>query len=74
MPADESLFWYWASIGFSAAGVALFLWLLKAPKRKDEPAGSAIGGRGTPRSTGPGIDPPASNPGEPPNREIDPEA
>ncbi len=31
MPADESLAYYWASIGFSAAGVVLFLWLLRAP-------------------------------------------
>jgi hypothetical protein len=32
MPLDESLAYYWASIGFSAAGVVLFLWLLKPPK------------------------------------------
>lgn len=37
MPLDESLAYYWASIGFSAAGVVLFLWLLKTPKAGPSP-------------------------------------
>ena len=37
MRLDESLAYYWASIGFSAAGVVLFLWLLKAPKAGPSP-------------------------------------
>ena len=39
MPADESLAYYWASIGFSAAGVVLFLWLMRAPGRRDPEPG-----------------------------------
>lgn len=35
MPLDESLAYYWASIGFSAAGVVLFLWLLKPARKVD---------------------------------------
>ncbi|MEP6801729.1 MAG: hypothetical protein ABJC07_07320 [Acidobacteriota bacterium] len=41
MPADESLAYYWASIGFSAAGVVLFLWLMRAPGRPDPEKGIA---------------------------------
>ncbi len=46
MPADESLAYYWASIGFSAAGVILFLWLLRTP-RPGKPGNGSRATRGS---------------------------
>jgi hypothetical protein len=41
MPVDESLAYYWTSLGLSAAGVVVFLWLLlPARKRKSETGAS----------------------------------
>ncbi|HYK41855.1 MAG TPA: hypothetical protein VE007_05645 [Thermoanaerobaculia bacterium] len=32
MPIDESVAYYWTSLGLSAAGFLLFLWLVRAPR------------------------------------------
>jgi hypothetical protein len=34
VPLDESLAYYWTSLGLSAAGILVFLWLLLPPRRK----------------------------------------
>ncbi|HEY6147040.1 MAG TPA: hypothetical protein VIZ69_05055 [Thermoanaerobaculia bacterium] len=36
MPFDQSVAYYWTSLGLSAAAVILFLWLVRTPRR---PAG-----------------------------------
>jgi len=32
VPLDQSVAYYWTSLGLSAAAVFLFLWLLKKPR------------------------------------------
>jgi hypothetical protein len=34
VPLDESLAYYWTSLGMAAVGVVVFLWLLLPPKKK----------------------------------------
>jgi hypothetical protein len=36
VPLDQSIAYYWTSLGLSAAAVFLFLWLVRA--RRDPPA------------------------------------
>jgi hypothetical protein len=35
VPLDQSVAYYWTSLGLSAAAVFLFLWLLKKPREED---------------------------------------
>jgi hypothetical protein len=35
VPFDESVAYYWTSLGLSAAAVFLFLWLLRVPRRTE---------------------------------------
>jgi len=42
VPLDESLVYYWTSLGMSAVAVAVFLWLLAPPRRrKVDPPGKS---------------------------------
>jgi hypothetical protein len=34
VPLDESILYYWTSLGLSAAGIVLFLWLVATPRKK----------------------------------------
>jgi hypothetical protein len=41
VPLDESLAFYWASLALSAAGVVLFLWLVRIPGTDRGAAGAS---------------------------------
>ncbi|MEO8432716.1 MAG: hypothetical protein ABI592_14495 [Acidobacteriota bacterium] len=60
MPLDESIVYYWTSLGLSAAAVLVFLWLLREPAARK--AGVRPAERPAPEA-GPLSEEPASRPG-----------